>query len=89
MKAEGGGFNEKLRRIKVDRLHFGGDGAWNFDPNLFAQYSDHCHLLHFSGGDGDCHRKIGLKGGADMQVVVVKAPRFLRGILKRAFKIRN
>lgn len=81
--------NEKLRSVKADRLSFGGGSIGDFNSDLSAEYPDYCHLLCFGGGNGICHREISMKGGNGMQVVVVKAPRYLRGILKRVFKIRN
>ena len=58
------------------------------DSDLFAGHFNHCNLLcaYFDHGAGDC--KIYLRRRV-MQIVVVKPPKFIRGILKRIFKIHS
>ena len=81
--------DEKLRSVEADRVFGGGCCARHFNSDLSAKHLNCCHLLCFGSGNGVYYRKNLLKGGVGMQVVVVEAPRFLRGILKKVFKIRK
>jgi hypothetical protein len=65
------------------RDRFGG-----VDPNFSAGYSHHCNLLYPCVDHGDCDCKIYIRGEC-MQIVVVRAPKMLRGLLMKIFKIHK
>ena len=78
-----------MSAYKNARDHCGGGGIGDIDPDIFAGYFDYCNLLYpcFGNGDRDC--KIYIRSDIGMQIVVVRAPKMLRGLLMKIFKIHS
>lgn len=63
-------------------------GFRHIDSNHFAGYFYYCNLLCFNLGDGYSGCKIYIRS-VFMKIVVVRAPKLLRGVLVRMFKINS